>query len=93
MSNNLADVKVEIILPNYNSELYLSETIDSIINQTFKNWKLTIVDDNSNIETQRILKNYMNHPNINIIKLKKKKSRFLQKSCNEKFPIRLYCFY
>ena len=73
MSNNLADVKVEIILPNYNSESYLSETIDSIINQTFKNWKLTIVDGNSNIETQRILKNYMNHPNINIIKLKKKK--------------------
>ena len=94
MSNNLADVKVEIILPNYNSESYLSETIDSIINQTFKNWKLTIVDGNSNIETQRILKNYINHPNINIIKLKKKKkSRFLQKSCNEKFPIRLYCFY
>ena len=73
MSNNLTDVKVEIILPNYNSESYLSETIDSIINQTFKNWKLTIVDGNSNIETQRILKNYMNHPNINIIKLKKKK--------------------
>ena len=67
MSNNLADVKVEIILPNYNSESYLSETIDSIINQTFKNWKLTIVDGNSNIETQRILKNYMKHPNINII--------------------------
>ena len=73
MSDNLADAKVEIILPNYNSESYLTETIDSIINQTFKNWKLTIVDDNSNIETQRILKNYMNHPNISIIKLKKKK--------------------
>ena len=57
MSDNLADAKVEIILPNYNSESYLTETIDSIINQTFKNWKLTIVDDTSNIETQRILKN------------------------------------
>ena len=38
MFKNLSDIKVEIILPNYNSEEYLSETIDSIINQTFKNW-------------------------------------------------------
>ncbi len=73
MSNNLVNVKVEIVLPNYNSESYLVETIDSIINQTFKNWKLTIVDGNSNIETQKILKSYMDHPNINIIQLKKNK--------------------
>jgi len=58
MPNNLAEVKVEIVLPNYNSEAYLDETINSIINQTFKNWRLTIVDGNSNDETQRILQNY-----------------------------------
>ena len=73
MSNNLDDVKVEIVLPNYNSEAYLSETISSIINQTFKNWRLTIVDGNSNIETQKVLNNYMNNQNIKIIKLKKNK--------------------
>ena len=73
MLKNLSDTKVEIVLPNYNSEEYLSETIESIINQTFKNWRLTIVDDNSNIQTQKILKNYANHSNINIIWLKKNK--------------------
>ena len=73
MLKNLSDTKVEIVLPNYNSEEYLSETIESIINQTFKNWRLTIIDDNSNIQTQKILKNYVNHPNINIIWLKKNK--------------------
>ena len=73
MSNNQPNVKVEIILPNFNSELYLEETIKSIINQTYKNWKLTIVDGNSNDETKKILKNYMNRPNINIIQLKRKK--------------------
>ena len=73
MSNTLSNVKVEIILPNYNSELYLEETIKSIINQTYKNWKLTIIDGNSNDETKKILKNYMNHPNINIIQLKRNK--------------------
>ena len=73
MSNNLSNVKVEIILPNYNSEAFLEETIKSIINQTFKNWKLTIVDANSNVATQKILEKYINLKSINIIKLKKNK--------------------
>ena len=72
MSKKLPDVKVEIILPNYNSENYLTETINSIINQTYKNWHLTIVDDNSNIETQKILKKYIDYPKIKIIWLKKR---------------------
>ena len=72
--NNIFDkTSVDIVLPNYNSEPYVSETIQSIINQTFKNWKLTIIDDNSNIETRKILENYADHPNINIVWLKKNK--------------------
>ena len=54
MPVNLSDVKVEIVLPNYNSELYIAETINSVINQTFKNWKLIIIDANSNHETHKI---------------------------------------
>ena len=73
MSINLSNVKVEIVLPNYNSAPYLEETINSIINQTFENWKLTIVDGNSNNETQQILRKYINHKKINIIFLEKNK--------------------
>ena len=71
MPNNLAEVKVEIVLPNYNSAPYLEETINSIINQTYENWNLTIVDGNSNDETQKILRKYINHKKINIIFFKK----------------------
>ena len=67
MSNSQKHVSVEIVLPNYNSEAYLEETIKSVINQTFKNWRLTIVDGNSNIETQEILKKYIDYKHINII--------------------------
>ena len=73
MNTNIEQANVEIVMPNYNSEQYISQTIDSIISQTFKDWRLTIVDGNSNQETQKILKNYMNHPNINVIFLKKNK--------------------
>ena len=67
MKKELNQISVDIILPNYNSAPYLAETIDSIINQTFKNWKLIIVDGNSNIETKKILEKYKNNTNINII--------------------------
>jgi len=73
MKKELNQISVDIILPNYNSAPYLSETIDSIIHQNFKNWKLIIVDGNSNMETKKILKKYENNPNINIIWLKKNK--------------------
>ena len=73
MSKNIDDVKVEIVLPNYNSAPYLEKTISSVISQTFKNWKLTIIDGNSNTETQKILEKYATHPKINITRLKKRK--------------------
>ena len=79
MNDFLNQINVDIILPNYNSATYVSETIESVINQTFRNWKLIIVDGNSNIATQEILKKYINHPNINIIRLKKiKKQVFVE---------------
>ena len=73
MKNELNQTSVDIILPNYNSAPYLSETIESIIGQTFKNWKLIIIDGNSNAETKKILNKYDNSSNINIIWLKKNK--------------------
>lgn len=43
----LVDPLVSIILPVFNSEEYVYDTIKSIIDQTYKNWELIIVDDNS----------------------------------------------
>ena len=37
--------KVAIIFPNFNSFQFVAETVNSIINQTYKNWNLIIVDD------------------------------------------------
>ena len=38
---------VDVIIPNFNKGNFISEAIDSVINQTYKNWKLYIIDDNS----------------------------------------------
>ena len=55
MTNNLPSV--DIILPNYNSSEFLSETLNSIFNQNFENWNLIIIDDNSDEKTKDIKKN------------------------------------
>ena len=38
---------VDVILPNYNKARFLEEAISSVVAQTYKNWHLYIIDDNS----------------------------------------------
>ena len=63
---------VDIILPNYNKDKFLKESIDSIISQTYQNWQLYIIDDNSQDNSKKILNDYKNEK-INIIYLSKNK--------------------
>ena len=63
--------KIDIILPNYNSSKFIIKTIDSILKQTYKNWKLIIVDDFSDIETKNILKKISKKKNIKVFYLNK----------------------
>lgn len=46
---------VSIILPTYNGERYIGESVASIISQTYSNWELIIVDDNSTDKTPKII--------------------------------------
>ena len=50
--------KVSVIMSVYNGERYLREAIDSILNQTFKDFEFIIVDDGSIDRTLEILKEY-----------------------------------
>ena len=49
---------VSIVLPVYNGAQFLRESIDSILNQTYTNWELLILDDCSADETPSISKEY-----------------------------------
>lgn len=52
------DKLVSVCIPAYNNADYISETIDSILSQTYKNIELVIVDDNSKDNTLEILRDY-----------------------------------
>lgn len=52
--------KVSIIIPTYNAEKFINETIQSVIDQTYTNWELIIVDDLSKDNTRKILEEWKN---------------------------------
>ena len=64
---------VAIILPSYNSSDTISASINSILNQTYTNWKLIIVDDGSDEITKNILLKYKKNKKIKIFFLKRNK--------------------
>ena len=51
---------ISVIVPVLNSENYLEECISSIIDQSYSNFELIIVDDCSNDNTLEIVKEYQN---------------------------------
>jgi len=60
---------VSIILPVYNAEAYLQDCLDSIIKQTFTDFELIVIDDDSTDHSVEIVKNFIDH-RICIIKNK-----------------------
>ncbi|WP_455646125.1 glycosyltransferase [Methanosphaera sp.] len=67
MKNNL--VNISVIIPVYNVAEYISECLESIYNQTFKNFEVICVDDASTDNSMKILKKYKNkHENMYILK-------------------------
>ena len=50
---------VSIITPVYNAEEFLEETILSVLNQTYKNWELILIDDCSKDDSYKIIERYL----------------------------------
>jgi len=51
----VTDVKISVIVPVYNTAVFLSETLDSLTNQTFREFEVILVDDGSTDESPLIL--------------------------------------
>lgn len=49
---------ISIIIPSYNHAKYIKKCIDSVLNQTYKNWELIIIDDGSKDSSVEIIESY-----------------------------------
>ena len=49
---------VSVIMPMFNAQVYLADAVESIINQTYKNWELLAIDDGSTDDSLAIMQKY-----------------------------------
>ncbi len=86
---------ISIVMPVYNAELYLVESLKSIINQTYSNWELIVVDDCSTDKSFQILNKFAQKDNrIKVFKNKKRlgvagTANFALKKANSKLIARM----
>lgn len=65
----MSDPAISVIVPAYNVEKYVEQCIDSLLNQTFKDIEIIIIDDCSTDKTFEIINNkYGKIPNVSIFK-------------------------
>ena len=62
------DKLVSIVMPSYNTGQYIAESIHSVINQSYKNWELLIVDDASSDNTDEVVKPFLEDNRIRYFK-------------------------
>ena len=60
MSNPL----VSVIIPNYNHARYLEQRLDSVLNQTYQNFEVIILDDHSTDNSLEVINRYKDNPHI-----------------------------
>ena len=62
---------VSVVIPNYNYARYLPECIESVIGQTYRDWEIIVVDDNSTDGSCEVVEHYVagNPERIRVIKL------------------------
>lgn len=63
--------QVSIIMPSYNTAKYIKESIQSVLNQTYTNWELIIVDDCSSDDTDAAVSTFLSDERIIYLKNEK----------------------
>lgn len=58
---------VSVIIPNYNHARFLDERIQSVLNQTYQNFEVIILDDKSTDNSVEVINKYMDNPHVSHI--------------------------
>ncbi len=65
--NLKSDPLISVVIPCYNSEQFIGETVESALAQTFKNYEVILIDDGSTDKTPEILKSFERQERIRVV--------------------------
>lgn len=80
----MGKIKISVVIPVYNVEKYIRECIESIINQTFKDIEIIVVNDGSKDNSIKIVEEYLSDKRLKIIN---KENRGLSSARNKGMKI------
>ena len=84
MDEDIKHPRISVVMPLYNGEKYLREAIDSILNQTYANFELLLINDASKDSTENIILSY---DDSRIIYVKNEENLGLIKTLNKGFDL------
>ncbi|MBU3940489.1 MAG: glycosyltransferase family 2 protein [Nanoarchaeota archaeon] len=71
MTNRKKSPLISVIIPTYNSKVYLKRAVKSVLNQTYKNLEIYVIDDGSTDQTRILMKRLISKDKrINYVKIK-----------------------
>ncbi len=68
INRQMTTPEISVVIPAYNAEKYIAESVLSVINQTFNLWELIIVDDGSTDSTVEIIKRFYTDTRIILVR-------------------------
>ena len=68
--------RISVIMPNFNCEKYIEQAIESILNQSFHDFELIIVDDASTDQSRQKMQSYLSDDRVKLIELKSNQGNY-----------------
>lgn len=66
----MESIKISVVVPIYNAEKYIGRAIDSVLEQTYPNWELILVNDGSTDESESVCRTYARDERIRLVSQK-----------------------
>jgi glycosyltransferase involved in cell wall biosynthesis len=71
---------VSVVTATFNMGNYLSETVRSVLSQSYQNFEMIVVDDGSQDNTQEVMKSFLNDPKIRYVRLDRNRGQTAAKN-------------
>lgn len=92
-SNKSTKIKVCVIVPVYNGSKFVDKAIQSVLNQTFQDFRIIIVDDGSTDKTPSVLSKYAQHKQITVYRFNKNRGQAMANNIALRFAVEPYIAY